>query len=338
MNSLALEVIQGLPRVPLGHFPTPIEEITGFSRALGVRTLVKREDLSGLAFGGNKVRKLEFELGQPDALAADVLITIGGAQSNHARETAASGARLGKRVALVVTADPPRSEPRGNQLISRLLGADLHFVGKCSSNDPAVQEKIEEIRAGVEVEDLRAYVIPLGAATWLGVSAWALGILEALDQASAMDLSVDAVFVAAGTGSTAAGLALGAAIAGVPVEVWAVSIMHGAEHLKTLVSDLVTETAEAIGFPLLTAEAVRLVNVDESALGDGYGLPTLEGREALHQFASVAGLIGDLTYTSKALACMQRVVSGFSSRSTVLVIHTGGAPELFSREAQIVLE
>jgi 1-aminocyclopropane-1-carboxylate deaminase/D-cysteine desulfhydrase-like pyridoxal-dependent ACC family enzyme len=335
-----LDVIRGLPRIKLGHFPTPLEEAKELSRALGVKVLVKREDLSGLACGGNKVRKLEFVLAQAAAREADVWITVGAGQSNHARETAAAAARLGKKAILVLTADPPRGEPTGNQLLYRLLGAELVHVGSRPSDDPVVVAAVEEACRRAAEQGLAPHAVPPGGATWAGAAAWALGMEEALEQAAAMNARPQLAVVAAGTGSTAAGLALGSAGSGAHVPILGMSISQDATRLRALTGSLLDETAERLGSSALGRAAKELLLLDDQNRGEGYGLPTAAGRRALKLLATAGAVIGDLTYTSKAFAGIPRVIAErtLGPDACVLFVHTGGQPELFARDSSEVLD
>ena len=195
------------PRLALGSFPTPLERAERLGRDLGVRLAVKREDLSGLLLGGNKVRKLELLLASEPYAAADVWITVGGIQSNHARETAAAAARQGRRCVLVLAGDPPAEPANGNLLLFELLGAELRFAG-ADADAAAVARVVEQVAGELARDGLTAAAIPVGAAHPLGVVAWAEGMAEALGQLDALGERVDHVVLSAGTGSTAAGCAL----------------------------------------------------------------------------------------------------------------------------------
>jgi D-cysteine desulfhydrase len=211
----------GLPRAGLLHAPTPIERPARLSEALGVEVLVKREDLSGGAFGGNKVRKLDLLAATPAAQAADVWLAMGGVQSNWVRETAAAAARSGKQMTAFLRGAEPAGLARGNVMLDALLGADVHFL---DTTDYA------PLRAAMAREHDRlagdgrlGHAFALGGAEPEGVAAWAAGGRELAGQLAEGDVTPDAVVVGAGTGSTALGLALGLAAAGCDAQVWGIS-------------------------------------------------------------------------------------------------------------------
>jgi 1-aminocyclopropane-1-carboxylate deaminase/D-cysteine desulfhydrase-like pyridoxal-dependent ACC family enzyme len=324
-------VFADLPRIRLGHFPTPIEEFPTLSERLGVNLLVKREDLAGLAFGGNKVRKLERLLALPEARAADVLLTSGGPQSNHVRETAAAGRRLGKRVIAFLRGSADARA--GNLLVDELLGAELRFV---PADDYApIDAAIESERAALSAQGTESFVVPLGAASGPGVAAWAEGMIEVLEQAPQ---APDCLVVAAGTGSTAAGLALGSAAARSAARVVGISASWSEERLAGEARRLLAEAAAfAPAFESAVVGAQERLSWDGRFVGAGYTCPTREGQDALELLASV-GVVGDLTYTAKAVAGLVTLIKEgvIEGDSTVVYVHSGGAPELFARPPEIV--
>jgi 1-aminocyclopropane-1-carboxylate deaminase/D-cysteine desulfhydrase-like pyridoxal-dependent ACC family enzyme len=320
-----------LPREPLGSFPTPLEEAPRLSADLGIRLLVKREDLAGLAFGGNKVRKLELLVADPAAAAASVWMSMGGAQSNYSRETAAAAARLGKRAVVFLRGDPPAAPAGGNVLVDELLGAEVVYVpaddyGPVIAAMTAMRERLA--RAGET-----AHAFPLGGADARGVAAWALGAGELLEQADRCDATLDAVVVGAGTGSTALGLALGIAAAGADVPVSGVSASWPQERLRQEAARLADEAAEASRAHGLQDAAEALLRWDDREIGPAYTQATEAGTRAVAAMARHHGLIGDLTYSGKAFAGLRRLVDEgrIAAGSTVAFVHTGGAPELFAR-------
>jgi 1-aminocyclopropane-1-carboxylate deaminase/D-cysteine desulfhydrase-like pyridoxal-dependent ACC family enzyme len=325
-----------LPRLKLGHFPTPMEEVPPLSERLGVRLLIKREDLSGLAFGGNKVRKLEHVLGAPRFRDADVLLTSGGAQSNHARETAAAAARLGKRSKVFLRTGGLDAAWRGNLLIDELLGADVVLVDAADYepvNQAILREQRELVKSGI-----RAEIVPLGAASGEAVWGWAEGAIELLSQARTAGASPDALLLPAGTGSTAIGLALGLALVGQTIPVHAVSASWSAERLTREAQRLLAEAAHLGDCGDAAARAQGILCWHDTYVGPGYTVPTEAGVRALRELAQESGIIADLTYTAKTLGGLIELIEQgiIAQGSTVAYLHTGGACELFARSPETV--
>jgi 1-aminocyclopropane-1-carboxylate deaminase/D-cysteine desulfhydrase-like pyridoxal-dependent ACC family enzyme len=310
-----------LSRLPLAERPSPVEEMSRLRQVLGggPRLLVKRDDALEFAFGGNKVRKMAYVAAEALAAGADTLITCGGIQSNHARVTAITAARLGLRCVLVLNAPGGRAPDRltGNPLLSQLTGADLRYVASREERAPAMLDAAAEVgRAGG-----RPYVIPLGASTPTGAAAFALAVGELLDQIDPPDVIVHA----SSSGATQAGLVAGCLGAGLSTQVTGISADATSSELRAIVQDLLRGVASLVD---LAAErlADAKVDVDDSFVGAGYGVPTAASHDALHLAASTEGLFVDHTYTAKALAgLIARVRSRtFSSDQTVLFWHTGG--------------
>jgi D-cysteine desulfhydrase family pyridoxal phosphate-dependent enzyme len=313
-----------LPAVPLAPFPTPIQELPRLRAALGggPRLLVKRDDAIAFAFGGNKVRKLA--LVAADALAghADTLITCGGIQSNHARVTACTAARLGLRCVLVVNGERP-SRPTGNALLDALAGADVRYVSSRDDRVAAMDEAADEVRRNGG----RPYVIPLGASTPLGAAAFVDAVTEMLAQIAAPDVIVHA----SSSGGTQAGLVAGCALAGAPTRIIGISADDPAPALRDQVRLLMSGLVPLLGVnPDTLASAA--IEVDDGWVGEGYGVPTAESREAIELTARTEGLFLDPTYTAKAMAALIGRVRGrqLGDGQTVLFWHTGGQPALFA--------
>lgn len=314
-----------LPRLRLAGLPTPLEEATRLERLFpGARLFLKRDDLTHPALGGNKARKLEFLLADARRQGADVVLTVGGPQSNHARITAALSARLGWECILVLEgAEPP--EAQGNLLIDRLLGADVRFAGA----RPA-QEVMEEIAAGLEAQGRRPYAIPVGGSTPLGAVGYCLAMEEMLAQASDAGVVVHRVYVATGSGGTQAGLVLGARVLDPSLRVTGVSVSRSAEESRSRVAELATGAASLLGLPVRVEAAG--VEVLDGYVGPGYGVPTPGCLEAIRLLAREEGVLLDPVYTGKAMACLldhlRRGVIG--EGENVVFWHTGGAPALFA--------
>jgi D-cysteine desulfhydrase family pyridoxal phosphate-dependent enzyme len=302
----------------LASLPTPLERADRLGHALGLdpgRLWVKRDDCTGLATGGNKVRKLELLVADALATGCDVLVTAGGPQSNHARTTAAAAARAGIDCVLAFNADPPE-RTEGNQVLDVIFGAERRFVGPIAMDDlnKTVQDIADELRAGGR----SPYVIPIGGSSPLGASAY----VGAADEIVA-DLGHEDVLVvtATGSGGTHAGLAarLGHARV-IGVDVGAV-----ADALST-VRRLTSEVAAFVGRPVPTDEP-RLVR---DQIGAGYGAPTEACREAIRVTARSEGLLLDPVYSGKAMAGLMNLDPAELSPKAIVFLATGGTPALFT--------
>ena len=328
-SSTPERVIAPFSRLPLCHLPTPLEPMPRLTAHLGGPQLfIKRDDATGLAFGGNKARKLEFELGRLLADGIDTLVTVGAVQSNHARQTAAAAAKLGIACELVLeerraaSADAYRQS--GNVLLDRLLGASLNLVpaGKLAQ---AAQERMAQLRSAGRKP---AFVVA-GASTGHGALGYALCAIEMTRQAMAAGVHLEHVFHATGSGGTQAGLLAGFRLMGMPTKVW--GICHGAPPSKVDVVARIIGEIEAI-----TGHRFGIGRADILTLGDyiggGYGEPTDAMREAIALCANLEGIILDPVYTGKAMAGLIDVVRRGILRAgeSVAFLHTGGAPGLFA--------
>lgn len=302
-----------MQKIPLAQLPTPLDEAPRLSEILGLHLLVKRDDCTGLALGGNKARKLEYLLADARTRGCHTLVAAGGAQSNFARMTAAAAARLGLRCHLVLSGQDP-AHYSGNLVLDRLFGATLHFAG--TGDWRVLEERVaklaDEIGPG-------AYPMPIGGATAVG----ALGYVAAADELLAqMPSPPDWVVLADGSGGTHAGLLVGlpARVNVLGVDVARPPVPH-AERIPALAA----ETAQLAGRPL---PGGALLLADHT--GEHYGALTREGLEALRLAARSEALLLDPVYSAKALAGL--VVAAREGRvaGTVVFLHTGGAPALFA--------
>jgi len=318
----------GFPRVRLAHLPTPLEEM-GHLRAVldGPELFVKRDDCTGLGFGGNKVRKLEFLMGEALERKADTVITTGGVQSNHARQTAAAAKKLGMEATLVLRGEKPEGYHRGNLLLDSILGAEMRFVGTSEIDQAAC-----EIGSRMEASGKRPYVIPLGGSTPTGCLGYVVAALEIVGQIQEKGVRVNAVVVANGSAGTHAGLALGFKALHSGIQVIGISVSRPKEILKAQVLDLGNRTAEKLGMDVeLDPEDVV---VYDAYIGPGYAIPTKEGVEAIKLVARTEGIFLDPVYTGKAMAGLMDLIGKgvFRKGQQVLFLHTGGTPALFVDE------
>ncbi len=325
--------IAGIPRVRLANLPTPLYEAKRLSEALGgPHIFLKRDDLTGVGLGGNKVRKLEFLLGEARNRGANVVLTAGAPQSNHARQTAAAAATLGMEVHLVLTGE--RSEEfRGNLLISHLLGAHLHFVTGKTMDEAVARASDEMVRLAAELEGAgkEPYVVPVGGAVPLGSVSYALAVLELMQQANDLRVRVDWIVHATGSGGTQAGLLVGTRALRTGIRVLGVRVGYEFEPFEERVSEQANETARLLGPKDVTFRSSDVV-ATRDYVGEGYDRPTREASEAILLTARCEGVLLDPVYTGKAMAgLIDMVRKGRFGRGEVVVFwHTGGEPALFA--------
>ena len=327
-------VIDRFPKTALAELPTPLHDCPRFSEALGgnVRVLVKRDDLTGLAFGGNKTRKFSLALGDAVANGATALVTGAASQSNHARQAAAAAAKLGMKCVLVNRHDHRSLMGiQGNQLLDNILGADIRLVAEGVSQEDVKKKILEELRAQGEVPYLigrRAVV--LGTVAYVGCA------LEIVAQMEAMDAQTDFICTASGHG-THAGLALGVKALGLPVRAQGFSPSRGNEaQRRAQLAEVANETAALMELDIrMTADEME--NTD-AYVGENYGIVTEAGLDALHLLARTEGILLDPVYTSKAMSgVIDRIRSGeIPSGSTVVYVHTGGNPALFAYAPELI--
>lgn len=313
-----------LPRLKLAHLPTPVEPLPRLAAHLGggFELWVKRDDQTGLAFGGNKTRKLEYILAEARAQGARMLITTGAAQSNHCRQTAAAAARLGLECLLVLVGPPADPNPTGNRFLMELLGARIRWT--------TAQDRDRDLRAAFEeawAQGKRPYLIPYGGSNALGVAAYAYALEELL---VTQGFVPDVIVVAASSGGTLAGLVAGARALGFSGHILGISIDTPGEQLRERVARLASEALDRlrISRQVLPEE----IEVIDAYIGPGYGVLSPREQEAIILAARLEGLLVDPVYTARALAGLVDLArqGAFPPGARVLFWHTGGTPALLA--------
>lgn len=319
------------PRLSLAHLPTPLEPLERLSDHLGgPRIYVKRDDCTGLATGGNKTRKLEFLLAEALEQGCDTIITEGGRQSNHVRQTAAAAAKLGLACELVQQAahfwDDPDYDVTGNMFFDRLLGAKLHTVPGEDDRKPGMARVAEAVAA----RGGKPYVIPAGGSTPLGGLGYAGCAFEIADQAKALDIAVDHIVLASGSGGTQGGLVAGLLALGDGIPALGIDIDADGHGVALRVRAVAEGTADLLGVTGGVPESALAVNSDYA--GEAYGAPTQAMVEAVTLLARLEGLLLDPVYSGKAMAGLIDLARKgfFKAGDTVVFIHTGGVPALFA--------
>lgn len=315
----SLRAIDTLPRVALANLPTPLHELPRLSAELGgQRMLIKRDDLTGLATGGNKSRKLEFLIADAIGQGADCVITTGGPQSNHCRQTAAAAAAVGLGCHLVLGGTAPAT-PQGNLLLDQLLGAEIHWTEK-----PRRNERMQQLADQLRDDGRRPYVIPIGGSNGLGAVGYVAAIGELVEQLAERGDAVDRVFVATSSGGTQAGMALGAALFNFPGRIMGISIdQHPADTFPAQVAAIANETAERLAVThRVQPDDVELVY---DYLGGGYGVVGDLERDAIRLLARSEGILVGPVYTGRALGGVIDLVrrGAIPAGETILFWHTG---------------
>lgn len=320
-----------LPRIPLGFFPTPLTEMPRLSRALGgPRLFVKRDDQTGLATGGNKTRKLEFSVAEALRQGAETLITMGGVQSNHCRQTAAAAARRGLGCVVVLRGHPPAGW-NGNLLLDRLLGARVVFSGDRTREEVAQEVAAQETAAG-----RRPYLIPVGASNAVGAVGFVAAMEELDGQLKAQKLRVDRIVFASSSFGTQAGLVVGAKAIGFAGEIAAIAIDSSRAELQASVAAIAAEAIRRLGLSL-SVSPDEVVAYD-GYLGAGYAVMGEPEREAIALAATTEGILLDPVYTGRAVAGLIDLIrrGRFGKDETILFWHTGGSAALFAYADQLM--
>jgi D-cysteine desulfhydrase family pyridoxal phosphate-dependent enzyme len=333
--------LTSIPRVDLAHLPTPLEPAPNLTAALGGPEIwIKRDDLTGLALGGNKARKLEYLVADALQQDATVLMTAGAPQSNHCRQTAAAARKAGLKSVLIFApyskhygSTDPDQDAQGNLLLDRIMGAQIEWY------QGEWQDRIrfmEQIAADLRDKGERPYVIPGGGSNAIGATAYVNAVYETLTQLREHSLSPTHWYTTSSTsGGTHAGLAIGAKMAHAPFQVVGSACDQDAETTKAVVVPLANATAEHIGADVRVTEDEVLV--DDNYYLPSYGIPNPGCLEAIELAARTEGLLLDPVYTGKTMAALiDHVRTGkLASNDVVIFHHTGGTPALFAQAPQI---
>ncbi len=319
--------LEQFSRIPLGFFPTPIHSLNQFSEQLaGPKIYIKRDDLTGLAFGGNKVRKLEYILADAMHRNADCIITAGAIQSNHCRQTAAAAAKLNLECHLVLGGEAPTSS-NGNLLLDQLLNCHIHWAGEHRKG-----EDIPDLQKTLKAEGKNPFVVPYGGSNQLGVIAFAQAINE-LNQQFKQQLPFTHIVFASSSGATQAGLMLGKALLNLDFDVIGIAIDKQEINQQSLADNILLLANTTANQCDLSVEFSQLdLHLDEHYFGAGYGVVGDAEKEAIHLLATSEGILLDPVYTGRAMAGLIDYVhkGRFDKNDHILFWHTGGLPALFA--------
>lgn len=327
--------LQKVPRIKLARLPTPLEEMPHLTQHLkGPRIWIKRDDLTGIAFGGNKERKTEYVMADALSKNADVVITTGSVQfSNHARTTAAAARKLGLNVVLVLHGEEPENYD-GNLLLDYLYGADIRFIDErkqeISDKDP-MEQIAEELTSKGHVP----YIIPMGASYTIGAVAYANAMLELNTQAQEHKLKIDHIIHAAGSGGTQAGFILANKVLETGTTIHGISAEPDCQWLKTKTIQIANDTAKYLN--IKTTITPTDVTLNEKYSGKEYAELTPEATEAIKLVARTEGILLDPVYTGKAMAGLIDMTrhGQFNKDQNVVFIHTGGTLAVFQYGQQL---
>ncbi|XXK27730.1 D-cysteine desulfhydrase [Arenicellales bacterium nBUS_45] len=318
------------PRVHLAHLPTPLERMDRLSEALGGPEIwIKRDDCTGLSTGGNKTRKLEFLMAEAQAEGADLVMTQGATQSNHARQTAAFAARLGMDCHILLEDRTGYKDENynhnGNVLLDVLHGAT--YETRNAGLD--MNAEMESVAENFRKQGKRVYTIPGGGSNTTGALGYANGALELVGQANDRGLVIDHIVHATGSTGTQAGLVTGLKALNANIPVMGISVRAAKEAQEENVFKLATATADVLGCPGVVSAQDIAANSDY--VGEGYGLPTEAGIDAIRMFAKLEGLLLDPVYSSKGAAGLIDLIrkGHYKKGERVVFLHTGGSVSLF---------
>ena len=329
-----MSLTKDFPRVELSHRPTPLELLNNVSAEFGTRVWIKRDDCTGLAFGGNKSRQLEFYVGQAHAQGADTLLTTGAVQSNHVRMTVAAARKMGLAVEVQlehrVERDQPEYHQSGNPYLVKLMGAKIHYYPE--GEDEAGADHALELRAEeLAKEGRKAYVIPLSNAhTPYGALGYVDGAEELIGQLQALAIEPTCFFVPSGSASTHSGFLLGTRASGCVAPVYGVCVRRDAVSQQQRVATKLRAVIDVIGVDVEIPDTEILC--DDSMLAPGYGLPSEATVDAIKYLARREGILLDPVYSGKTFAVLLARLrqGGFKADDNLVFLHTGGTASLFA--------
>ncbi|MGI8745517.1 MAG: D-cysteine desulfhydrase family protein [Bryobacteraceae bacterium] len=337
------------PRTTLAHLPTPLDKLPRLSRNLGIDLYCKRDDQTGLAFGGNKTRKLEFIMGDVLAQGADTVITWAGVQSNWCRQTAAAANKLGiKPVLVLFKRSGLPSEMDGNLLLDSLLGADIRMIDLESGRKMMEFESLRDILDGIADEERKAgrkpYIAPIGGSAVeasmtqpLGALGYLQAVSELQKQAAAQGFHMDVIVVATGSGGTHAGLIAGVKLLCPETKLIAISVSDDRATISRCAKRIADQALQALGENVTTTD--EDVIVYDEYFGAGYGLLNRETAEVVRRVAATEGVLLDPVYTGKAMVGLLDLVrrGEIPAGSNVVFMHTGGTPALFPYRQELLV-
>ena len=322
-----------LPRLELAKLPTPLDRVENLGKSLGNLDLwFKRDDLTGFSLGGNKVRSLEYLAADAMKVNSNILITGGSSGSNHVRTTMAVAAHLGLKGVAVLSGTRP-SKANGNLLLNQLLDAKLVFTGNPDRSyiDNYIEDEAERLRGKGE----SPYMIRRGGVSSLGCIGYVSAAVEICSQLQSLNLNPDILLCATGCGVTQAGLLVGFKLMGLNCRLYGITVSRSRDECIAYIKQLINETEDVLGLDSRVKNDE--IFVFDEYIGEGYSVPTSEGIDAIHLVAQTEGIFLDPIYTGKAMAGLTDLVKKdlIGSDNTVIFLHTGGSPSIFSNSTII---
>ena len=322
-----------LPRLELAKLPTPLDRVENLGKSLGDLDLwFKRDDLTGFGLGGNKVRSLEYLAADAMKVNSNILITGGSPGSNHVRTTMAVAAHLGLKGVAVLSGTRP-SKANGNLLLNQLLDAKLVFTGNPDRSyiDNYIEDEAERLRGKGE----SPYMIRRGGVSSLGCIGYVSAAVEICSQLQSLNLNPDILLCATGCGVTQAGLLVGFKLMGLNCRLYGITVSRTRDECIAYIKQLINETEDVLGLDSRVKNDE--IFVFDEYIGEGYSVPTSEGIDAIRLVAQTEGIFLDPIYTGKAMAGLTDLVKKdlIGSDKTVIFLHTGGSPSIFSNSTII---
>ncbi len=316
-------------RPHLGYIsrPTPFVELANLRRSIGAkpRIFMKRDDLTEMGNGGNKTRKLDFVMYDAREIGANAVVTWGGPQSNHVRQTIAYAVKLGMESHIVINGEMT-DDPQGNLFLFGIMGATLYY----ETDETKCPARCEEIAAQLTEAGKKPYFVPLGASNPLGTIGYIESMKEIAEQSAALDIAIGAVFVATGSAGTQAGLEIGQRLYLPHAKVNGVAVSRETAKQQANVGALIKDTIEYLNLDM-SVEASDII-VHDKYYGERYGIPTQAGNEAIKLVGKTEGIILDPVYTGKAMSGMIDLLQtgSLDEYEAVVFVHTGGSPAIFN--------
>jgi len=327
-SELISKCLKKIPRLDMSLLPTPTHRLNNMSARLKIDLYCKRDDLTAFAFGGNKVRKLDYLIMDAISTGCDCLITFGAVQSNWCRMTSVAGKVNGLDVFLVLAGGKPEKDT-ANLLLDKLAGADISYIESLEKDDIVreVDRKIQELKDAGR----KPYFMPVGGSVARGSLGYIQAMAEILEYSEKNEVEFRDIIVASGSAGTQAGLVAGQVISGWQGRVTGMAVSRGSDEQEQNVFNITRDTLEMVGHNYNEDRLRALVKVDDNYLGEGYRMITPECSQAIEDFVRYEGIYLDEVYTGKAAAGLIDYAeeNTFSSGSTVLFIHTGGNVQLF---------
>jgi L-cysteate sulfo-lyase len=335
-------LLQSQPKVKIGFFPTPLHKLDSLSEELGVNLYIKRDDMTGISlFGGNKVRKLEYLLGDAIAQGCDTIITFGATQSNHAMQTVTACCKYGLKPILYLVAyvEPLDDDLRSNLLLDKIMGAEIHIISmkdRTEEEAHALSLKLaEQRRSELKTEGHKCYTIPGGGANNIGSSGFVAGFVEMDQQMKEIGQHADYVFHSTGTGGTLAGLVAGKVLTDSDTSIISISVSEKSDDYRRNTAILATDTLTYLGSDKIVSE--ENLHIDQNYYKPGYEIPNEGSINAIQLLARKEGIFLDPVYTGKGFAGMLDYIrtGKVHKGSTIVFWHTGGGTALFAEKDMV---